>query len=51
MSDDGTVNKAFLGKPDGIRKAGRPKLRCLDCIENERRTQIRIGHHSEGGSG
>jgi hypothetical protein len=23
-----------LGKPDGGRKAGRPKLRCLDCIEN-----------------
>jgi hypothetical protein len=35
MSDDGTVKKVFLGKPDGRRKAGRPKLRWLDCIEND----------------
>jgi hypothetical protein len=35
MSDDGTVKKIFLGKPDGRRKAGRPKLRWLDCIEND----------------
>jgi hypothetical protein len=27
MSDDKTVKKVFLGKPDGRRKAGRPKLR------------------------
>jgi hypothetical protein len=32
-SDDGTVKKVFLRKPDGRRKAGRPKLRCLDCID------------------
>jgi hypothetical protein len=32
MSGGGTVNKVFLGKPDGRRKAGRPKLRWLDCI-------------------
>jgi hypothetical protein len=25
MSDDRTVKKVFLGKPDGRRKAGRPK--------------------------
>jgi hypothetical protein len=29
------MKKAFLGKPDGRRKAGRPKLRWLDCIEND----------------
>jgi hypothetical protein len=34
-SDDGSVKKAFLGKPDGRRKAGRPKLGWLDCIEND----------------
>ena len=28
MSDDRTVTKVFLGKPDGRRKEGRPKLRC-----------------------
>ena len=27
MSDDRTIKKVFLGKPDGRRKAGRPKLR------------------------
>jgi hypothetical protein len=35
MSDGGTVNKVFLGKPDGRRKVGRPKLRWLDSIEND----------------
>ena len=35
MSDDRTVKKVFVGKPDGRRKAGRPKLRWLDCIEND----------------
>jgi hypothetical protein len=35
MSDDRTVKKVFLGKPDGRRKIGRPKLRWLDCIEND----------------
>jgi hypothetical protein len=27
MSDDRTVKNVFLKKPDGRRKAGRPKLR------------------------
>jgi hypothetical protein len=35
LSDDSTVKKVFLGKPDGRRKTGRPKLRWLDCIEND----------------
>jgi hypothetical protein len=30
-----TVSKVFLGKPDGRSKAGRPKLRWLDSIEND----------------
>jgi hypothetical protein len=34
MSDDRTVKKGFLGKLDGRRKAGKPKLRWLDCLEN-----------------
>jgi hypothetical protein len=35
MSDDRTVKKVFLGKPDGRRKVVRPKLRWLDCTEND----------------
>jgi hypothetical protein len=35
MSDDRTVKKVCLGKPDGRRKLVRPKLRWLDCIKNE----------------
>jgi hypothetical protein len=35
MSDGRSVKKVFLGKPDGRRKAGRPKLRWLDFIEND----------------
>jgi hypothetical protein len=35
LPDDRTVKKVFLGKADGRRKAGRPKLRWLDCIEND----------------
>jgi hypothetical protein len=34
MYDGSTVMKVFLEEPDGRRKAGRPKLRWLDCIEN-----------------
>jgi hypothetical protein len=34
-SDDRTVKKVLLGKPDGRRKARRPKLRWLDCTEND----------------
>jgi hypothetical protein len=35
MSDDKTVNKVFLRKPDGRRKSGRPNLRWLVCTEND----------------
>jgi hypothetical protein len=35
ISDDRTVEKVFVGRPDGRRNAGRPKLRWLDCIQND----------------
>jgi hypothetical protein len=35
MSDVRTVKKVFVGKHDGRRNVGRPKLRWLDCIEND----------------
>ena len=38
MSGNKTVKKAFLGEPDGRRKAERPKLRWLDCIEIDLKT-------------
>jgi hypothetical protein len=34
MSDDTTVKKVFLGKPEGKREAERSKLRWLHCTEN-----------------
>jgi hypothetical protein len=34
MSDDRTVKKVILEKPGERRKARRPKLRQLDCTEN-----------------
>ena len=35
MSDGRTVKTVFLGRPDGSRKTGRPKLRWFDCIEKD----------------
>jgi hypothetical protein len=32
---DRTAKKVLLGTPGGTREAGRPKLRSLDCIEND----------------
>jgi hypothetical protein len=40
ISDDRTVKKAFVEKPDGKRKAGRPKLRWLDCSENDLKLMV-----------
>jgi hypothetical protein len=34
MSDD-AAKKVFLGKPGGRRRTERPKIRWLDCIEND----------------
>jgi hypothetical protein len=62
MSDGRNIMKVFLGKPDGRRKAGRPKLRLLDYIEDdlkslsvkgwrEKAEDICMGYHSEGESG
>jgi hypothetical protein len=38
MNDDGIISKVFMRKPAGKRKAGRPKLRWLDCTENYLKT-------------
>jgi len=35
MSDATAVKKVVLGKLDGRRKTGGPKLRWLDCTEND----------------
>jgi len=35
MSDDRTIKKVFMGKPEGKKKAARPQLRWLDCTEND----------------
>jgi len=64
MSDfERTVKKLFLGKQDGRRKAGRPKLRWLNCLVNDAKStgvnemeedsgrQICMGCSSEGGTG
>jgi hypothetical protein len=35
MLDDNSIRKISLLKPDGYRRAGRPKLRWVDGIEDE----------------
>jgi ribosomal protein S26 len=35
MYENRTVKKVFPGKPERRRKPRRPKLRCLDCTEND----------------
>jgi hypothetical protein len=63
VSDYRTVKKAFLGKPDGRRKAVIPEFRWLDYIENEltlmsakrwtkkAEEEICMGYYSRGGTG
>jgi len=63
MADDRTAKKVFQGKPGGRRNVGRPKLRWLDCTENDltsvdvkrwrKKAEGRsvLGYHSEGGTG
>jgi hypothetical protein len=63
MCDNWTVKEVLLGKPDGRRRTEIPKLMSLDCADNdlqwvdgcpgmeeEGRTQISMGCHSEGGT-
>ena len=58
MSDD----RVAFGKTEGRRKAGRPKLRWLACIEGDlisvgvkrwrkKAPDICVEYHSEGGTG
>jgi hypothetical protein len=62
MSNERVLKKVFLGKPDERRKAGKPKLRWLNCIENDLKLtgvkrwrkeaeDIGMGCPSEGGTG
>jgi hypothetical protein len=39
-SYDRKVTKVVLGKTHGRRKAGRPKFRWLDCIENDLKLMV-----------
>jgi hypothetical protein len=38
MDDEKMVNRAFLGNTGGIRKPGRPRLRWLNCVEDDLKT-------------
>jgi hypothetical protein len=38
MDDEMMVKRVFLGKPGGRRKPGRPRLRWLDCVEDDLKT-------------
>jgi hypothetical protein len=38
MDDERMVKRAFLGNPGGRRKPGRPRLRWLDCVEDDLKT-------------
>jgi hypothetical protein len=38
MDDERMVKRVFLGNPEGRRKPGRPRLRWLDCVEDDLKT-------------
>jgi hypothetical protein len=38
MDDERMVNRVFWGNPVGRRKPGRPRLRWLDCVEDDLKT-------------
>ena len=40
MKINGLIFRYFLGKPDGRRKAGRLKLKELDCNENHVKSRV-----------
>jgi hypothetical protein len=37
MNNDRTLKKIFNIKPDGVRRVGRPKLRCNDGVDQDMR--------------
>jgi hypothetical protein len=63
MDDERMVKRMFLGYPGGRRKSGRPRLRWLDCVEDDLQTlgvrrrrkrkkdREKMGYHFKGGSG
>jgi hypothetical protein len=38
MDDERMVKRVFLGNPGGRKKPGRPRLRWLDCVEDDLKT-------------
>jgi hypothetical protein len=38
MGDEKMVKRVFLGNPGGRRKPVRPRLRWLDCVEDDQKT-------------
>jgi hypothetical protein len=38
MDDERIVKRVFLGNPGRRSKPGRPRLRWLDCVEDDRKT-------------
>jgi hypothetical protein len=41
MDDERMEKREFLGNPGGRRKPGRPRLRWLDCVEDDLKTGVR----------
>jgi hypothetical protein len=38
IDDERMIKKVFLGNPGERRRLGRPRLRCLDCVEDNLKT-------------